>query len=104
MQIHLFITGDGVPVCGAHLEKYIDEPSFLATSCDYDAWFHSHGETMSCKRCKGVASERAGDSVDASFFEEDGAEGRRGTASGRALDDEIVRQFENYIAHASYAE
>lgn len=104
MHVDLYITGDGLPVCEAHLEKYIDDPSFLATACDYDAWFQSHGKTMSCKRCRGVASERAGDSVDVAFLETDSAEGRRGTASGRALDEEIVRQFEDYISHASYAE
>ena len=104
MQTELFMTGDGLPVCQAHLEKYIDEPSFLATQCDYDAWFHRHGQEMSCKRCRGVANERAGNSMDASLLEKDSAKGRRGTASGRALDDEIVRQFAAYISHPSNQE
>lgn len=104
MEIDLYITGDGLAVCKVHLEKYIDEPSFLAGQCDYDAWFQNHKVPMSCKRCRGVLYERTRDEVDASFFEENGAEGRRGTASGRALDEEIVRQFEDYIATSSYSE
>jgi hypothetical protein len=104
MSADLFMTGDGLPVCEAHLEKYIDDPSFRATQCDYDAWFHSHGVTMSCRRCKGAIIERGRNQMDVAILEADSAEGRRGTASGRALDDEIVRHFAEYITHASYAE
>lgn len=104
MRIDLFMTGGGLPVCEVHLDKYIDAPFFRAASCDYDAWFHRHGEQMSCKRCRGVASERAGDSVDVAFLDEDSSEGRRGTPSGRTLDDEIARQFAEYIVAPSYAE
>lgn len=104
MDIDLFITGDGLPVCAAHLETYIDEPSFLASQCEYDAWFHSHGKPMSCQRCRGAAHDRGRDSMDVALPEENSAEGRRGTASGRALDDEIVRHFEGYISTASYSE
>lgn len=104
MQIELFVTGGGLPVCEVHLDKYIDAPFFRAMTCDYDAWFQRHGQQMSCKRCKGVVSERAGDSVDVAFSDEDGSEGRRGTASGRTLDDEITRHFEQYIVAASYTE
>ena len=104
MDIDLFITGDGLPVCAAHLEIYIDQPSFLATQCEYDAWFHSHGKPMSCHRCRGVAHDGGRNSMDVALLEENSAEGRRGTASGRALDDEIVRHFEGYISTASYSE
>jgi hypothetical protein len=104
MSIDLFITGDGLAVCEAHLEKYIDAPSFRAVQCDYDAWFHRHGKEMSCCRCKGATDDRGRSEMDVAFLEADSAEGRRRTASGRALDEEIVRHFEEYISHASYAE
>lgn len=104
MEIELFITGDGLPVCEAHLEKYIDEPSFLASACEYDAWFQSHGKPMSCHRCRGADRDRIRNQVDAALLEENSPQGRRRTASGRALDDEIVRHFDLYISTASYSE
>jgi hypothetical protein len=104
MSVDLYMTGDGIPVCEAHLEKYIDAPYWLACQCDYDAWFHSHGALMSCRRCKGVQSDQVGDSVVVALSQEDSSEGRRGTASGRALDEKIVRQFECYINEPSYAD
>jgi len=104
MEIEIYITGDGVPVCAGHLEKYIDDPSFRATQCEYDAWFHSHGKVMSCRRCEGASDERDRSQMDVAFSEANSAEGRRRTASGRALDEEIVRQFEAYINAPSYAE
>lgn len=104
MEIELYITGDGLPVCESHLEKYIDDPSFRATQCEYDAWFHRHGEYMSCRRCKGAVDERDRSEVVIAFLDENSSEGRRGTASGRALDEEIVRHFESYINAPTYAE
>ncbi len=104
MQNILFITGDGLPVCEVHLEKYIDEPSFLACQCDYDAWFTSHKEPMACKRCRGVSDERTRDEVDASLFEKNSSERGRGIAGSGTLDEKIVRQFKDYITNASYSE
>ena len=73
MNIPLYITGDGIPVCEAHLQRYIDDPSWLATTCEYDAWLNCHGEHMTCKRCKGAAGERVGDSLDVAFLDANGA-------------------------------
>lgn len=104
MIFDLYMTGDGSPVCGVHLEKYIDDPSWLATESDYDAWFHRYGEMMSCKRCKGVISDRARDPMDVAFSDEDTAKGGRGTSDSRALDEQIARQFASYIKHPSNQE
>jgi hypothetical protein len=104
MTFDLFITGNGVPVCEAHLEKYIHSPSFLAVQCDYDAWFHSHGKAMSCARCIGVTDDGSRSEVDVVFPETNSAEERRGIASSGTLDEEVFRHFREYISHASYAE
>jgi hypothetical protein len=102
MIFDLFITGDGSPVCGVHLEKYIDDPSWLATQSDYDAYLIRYGKQMSCKRCEGVVSDQVRDPMDVALPETDFAEGGRGTFGSRELDDQIARVFESYIKHPSH--
>jgi hypothetical protein len=104
MQADLFITGSGSPVCEAHLERYIDDPSFRATSAEYDAWFHRHSEEMQCQRCKGAGDDRAGNTMDDALPDSNSSAWGRGTGGGGTLDEEIVRHFEEYISHASYSE
>lgn len=95
------MTGDSLPVCQWHLKKYIDDPYWLADQYDYDAWFKSRGEIMSCHRCEGLQSDKDRDSVAIAFSQEDSAEGGRGTSGSRELDEQIVRQFDSYIKHPS---
>lgn len=51
---NLWITASRVAVCSAHLQPYLDEPSWLATTEDYHAWLRSHGNVMRCERCMGA--------------------------------------------------
>jgi len=48
---YLLITGEGVPVCEAHVQPYIDDPLTPATTDEYAAWLSSHGAPMRCQRC-----------------------------------------------------
>jgi hypothetical protein len=83
-QIILRISESGVPLCSAHYQKYIDDPSQEASRRDYDAWFQAHGVEMSCMRCRSHDDTR-GDQMDVVFSGAISSEGRqRNKSTGHA--------------------
>lgn len=103
-RIDLFLAGGTTPVCRAHLETYIDEPAWIAEPSDYDAWRLSHGEEMSCARCRGVHGDAGGDQMGPYLPAEDSHEGASRGGMARASGDEIARQFASYLRHPSVIE
>jgi hypothetical protein len=79
-EITLHISADGVPLCDGHYEKYIHDPSLVATHADYDAYFQAHGKPMTCHKCRS-AHDAGRNQMGTLFLGEVSAE-RRGRDTG----------------------
>jgi len=99
---YLLITGEGVPVCEAHVQPYIDDPLTPATTDEYAAWLSSHGAPMRCQRCVGVDDDAERDHVVADFLGANRCSWGDRNRDGDQAPLDPFRAFAAYLSHPSH--